>query len=64
MHTNVATALLEQIKVCCHFILRERVLCFYSLQARMLDLYFETEERLMSRTTLVSATHETQNRFL
>ncbi|ELU01084.1 hypothetical protein CAPTEDRAFT_149404 [Capitella teleta] len=34
MHTNVATALLEQIK------------------ARMLDLYFETEERLMSRTTL------------
>ena len=34
MHTNVATALLEQIK------------------SRKLDLYFETEEKLMSKATL------------
>jgi len=34
MHTNVATALLEQIK------------------ARKLDVYFETEEKLMSKLTL------------
>ena len=78
MHTNIATAMLEHIKVCKTIAsLYLNILCgtlkgvrfklqalfeknedkkqvFFLLQHRKLDVYFETEEKLMSKSNLVS----------
>ena len=55
MHTNVATALLDEIKViklqwirCLVFVLRDVL-----WQARRIDFLFEMEEKIMSKSSLV-----------
>lgn len=60
MHTNIATALLDQIKVKHHLRSQtstksdNRTIIFNFFEKRKLDIYFETEEKLITKATLVS----------
>ena len=56
MHTNIATSLLEQIKVNHHFssshLLPLSLSISLSQKERKLDVFFETEDRMISKSSL------------
>ena len=55
MHTNIATALLDHIKVLFHIKSLTSILTLLFLsQERKLDTFFETEEKMIIRATMVS----------